>query len=277
MHFGCRCLSFDFKFISYTIFRIKYFISTLNFDISLPATTRWWAYTYLLVNKIFKNKFYTYLSTCMKKDKILLAIVDDHQIVIDGLKSLLSGQPDFVVVVESNHPESVPDLLAKNKIDILLTDIMMPVMNGAELAKVVREKFPEIKILALSMSGQGDLVNQMIEDSDIAGYVLKNIGKQELITALEKISRGGIYFSQEVLDEMLKASEKKKNIEEVRLTTREIEIIQLIEKEYGNKQIADTLFISERTVETHRKNIFRKTKTSSLIGLIKYAYENKLI
>lgn len=213
----------------------------------------------------------------MKKEKILLAIVDDHQIVIDGLKSLLNGQPEFEVVLESTQPESIPGLLAKNKIDILLTDIMMPVMNGAELAKVVRQQFPEIKILALSMSGQGFLVNNMIEDSDIAGYVLKNIGKQELIFALQKVSRGGIYFSQEVLTEMQNASEKKKNTELIRLTEREVEIIKLIEKEYSNKKIADTLFISERTVETHRKNIFRKTKTSSLVGLIKFAYENNLI
>jgi two-component system nitrate/nitrite response regulator NarL len=169
------------------------------------------------------------------------------------------------------------ELLADDPVDILLTDIMMPVMNGADLAKAVRKHFPEIKILALSMSGQGDLVNQMIDDSDISGYVLKNIGKLELLKALEKISNGGVYFSQEVLEEMIKASEKKKNGEEVHLTLREIEIIRLIEKEYSNKQIADSLFISERTVETHRKNIFRKTKTSSLIGLIKYAYEQKLI
>lgn len=213
----------------------------------------------------------------MKTDKISLAIVDDHQIVIDGLKSLLAGHPQFIVEVESTQPQNIPALLNDRGVDILLTDIMMPVMTGAELAKIVRQKFPDVKILALSMSGQGDVVNKMIEDSDIAGYVLKNIGKKELITALEKISGGGIYFSQEVLDEMLKASEKKKNTENVRLTAREIEIIKLIEKEYGNKQIADNLFISERTVETHRKNIFRKTKTSGIIGLIKYAYENKII
>lgn len=213
----------------------------------------------------------------MKKEKISLAIVDDHQIVIDGIKSLLYGHPDFVVETECTHPEKMVELLADKPVDILLTDIMMPVMNGTELAKAVHKHFPEIKILALSMSGQGDVVNQMIDDSDISGYVLKNIGKQELLTALEKISRGGVYFSQEVLDEMIKASEKKKNGEEVHLTLREIEIIRLIEKEYSNKQIADSLFISERTVETHRKNIFRKTKTSSLIGLIKYAYEMKLI
>ena len=213
----------------------------------------------------------------MKKEKISLAIVDDHRIVIDGLKSLLQGHPDFLVKIESTHPEEMEQLLSDTKIDILLTDIMMPVMNGAELAKMVKEKFPEIKILALSMSGQGDMVNQMIDDSDISGYVLKNLGKQELIAALEKIASGGVYFSKEVLDEMIKASERKKAANEVHLTIREIEIIGLIEKEQSNKQIADTLFISERTVETHRKNIFRKTKTSGLIGLIKYAYENRLI
>ncbi|MCP9750803.1 response regulator transcription factor [Ferruginibacter sp. HRS2-29] len=213
----------------------------------------------------------------MKKEKISLAIVDDHQIVIDGIKSLLYGHPAFAVEIECTQPEKMVELLADQPVDILLTDIMMPVMNGADLAKAVHKHFPEIKILALSMSGQGDLVNQMIDDSDISGYVLKNIGKQELLKALEKISGGGVYFSQEVLDEMIKASEKKKNGEEVHLTLREIEIIRLIEKEYSNKQIADSLFISERTVETHRKNIFRKTKTASLIGLIKYAYENHLI
>ncbi len=213
----------------------------------------------------------------MKQKKITLAIVDDHQIVIDGLKSLLHGHDQFTVVHETTEPQTVCSLLEKKPVDILLTDIMMPGMNGMELSKAVRKQFPEIKILALSMSGQGDMVNQMIEDSDIAGYVLKNIGKQELAAALEKISAGGIYFSDEVIQEMTKASEIKKETVEVNLTAREIEIIQLIEKEYSNKKIADTLFLSERTVETHRKNIFRKTSTNSVIGLIKYAYEHKLI
>lgn len=213
----------------------------------------------------------------MKPGKYSLAIVDDHQIVIDGLKALLHGHDKFIVEIETTDPLQMRSLLEKKKVDILLTDVMMPGMNGAELAKMVHKNFPGIKILALSMSGQGDTVNQMIEDSDISGYVIKNIGKQELIKALEKISSGGIYFSDEVLDEMQKASEKKKHSEEVHLTAREVEIIKLIEKEYNNKKIADTLFLSERTVETHRKNIFRKTKTSSLIGLIKYAYEHKLI
>jgi DNA-binding NarL/FixJ family response regulator len=213
----------------------------------------------------------------MKQDKIRVAVVDDHQIVIDGLKSLLDGHDRFVIVADCTQSNDILQLLKTVPVDILLTDVMMPGMNGKELAKAVRKQFPHIKILALSMSGQGELVNDMIEDADIAGYVLKNIGKQELLNALEKISAGGIYFSEEVLQEMLKASERKKESNDAHLTTREIEIIKLIEKEYNNKQIAGTLFISERTVETHRKNIFRKTKTASVIGLVKYAYEHKLI
>ena len=117
----------------------------------------------------------------MKNKKIVLGIVDDHQIVIDGLKSLLNGHDQFQVGIECTQPLEMISLIEKNTIDILLTDIMMPGMNGAELAKAVHKQFPEIKILALSMSGQGDLVNQMIDDADISGYVLKNIGKQELI------------------------------------------------------------------------------------------------
>ncbi len=168
-------------------------------------------------------------------------------------------------------------VLEEKEIDILLTDIMMPEMNGQELAKQVKQKHPGIKILALSMSGQGQTVNEMINDSDIAGYVLKNIGKQELIHAIEKIANGGIYFSEEVLKELEHFSDVKKQNIDANLTAREIEIIKLIEKEFSNKDIASSLFISERTVETHRKNIFRKTKTNSVIGLIKYANEHKLI
>lgn len=213
----------------------------------------------------------------MKNKKIALGIVDDHQIVIDGLKSLLQGHEAFEVVIECTQPQDMLALIEKRSIDVLLTDVMMPGLNGAELSKLVHQKFPSIKILALSMSGQGDLVNQMIDDADISGYVLKNIGKQELVKALEKISGGGIYFSDEVLQEMARASDVKKENVEAHLTAREIEIVQLIEKELSNKQIAEKLFLSERTIETHRKNIFRKTNTSSVIGLVKYAYEHKLI
>ena len=213
----------------------------------------------------------------MKKEKINLALVDDHQIVIDGLMSLLKGHDQFRFAFATTNPAEVMLKIEQCPVDILLTDVMMPVLPGNQLAREVKKKFPHIKILALSMSGQGDLVNEMINDADISGYVLKNIGKQDLIKALEKIAGGGIYFSDEVIDELKLSSTRKKQNIEAHLTDREKEIIRLIEKEYNNKQIAETLFISERTVETHRKNIFRKTNTNSVIGLVKYAYEHKLI
>ena len=213
----------------------------------------------------------------MKNSEIRIAIVDDHQIVIDGIKSLLEDHPGFIIVACSTSAKEMLVILQANPVDILLTDIMMPEMDGLTLSRNVRKLYPHIKILALSMSGQGHIVSEMINDADIAGYVLKNIGKEELSAAIEKIAGGGIYFSDHVLDELERFSNVKKENEAAHLTQREVEIIGLIEKEMSNKEIADTLFISERTVETHRKNIFRKTKTNSVIGLVKYAYEHKLI
>jgi DNA-binding NarL/FixJ family response regulator len=213
----------------------------------------------------------------MEKNKIKIAIVDDHRLVIDGIRSLLKDHPSFEIVESSDSPKKMLEILKHEPVDILLTDIMMPEMNGQQLAKEVRKLFPAIKILALSMSGEGGIVSEMINDSDISGYVLKNISKEELSAAILKIATGGIYFDDKVLEELHRYSNLRKENEEANLTQREIEIIRLIEKEMSNKKIADTLFISERTVETHRKNIFRKTKTNSVIGLIKYAYEHKLI
>jgi two-component system nitrate/nitrite response regulator NarL len=213
----------------------------------------------------------------MKPTKIIIGIVDDHQLVIDRLTALLENENHIQFAFATTHAEEVMQLLNTHTIDILLTDVMMPGLTDNQLAKQVKEKYPNIKIMALSMSGQGDLVNEMVETAALAGYVLKNSGKQELVSAIEKVAAGGIYFSPEVLEEMNRFSQRKKQKENARLTEREIEIIRLIEKEYNNKQIANTLFISERTVETHRKNIFRKLDTGTVIGLVKYAYEHKLI
>jgi len=213
----------------------------------------------------------------MKHEKITLALVDDHRIVIDGLISMLKGHDTFQFAFATTDPREVIDKLREQPVDVLLTDVMMPGINGTMLAKNVRESFPDIKILALSMSGEGDVINEMINDADISGYVLKNIGKQELIRAIEKIASGNVYFSEDVIEELKRTSMRRKQNEDAHLTDREVEIIRLIEKEYNNRQIAETLFISERTVETHRKNIFRKTNTNSVIGLVKYAYEHKLV
>ncbi|MBK8951551.1 MAG: response regulator transcription factor [Chitinophagaceae bacterium] len=109
----------------------------------------------------------------MKQEKIILGIVDDHQIVIDGLMSLLKGHENFSFAFATTDPTSVLESVLKKRIDVLLTDIMMPELPGNELAKQIKKHFPDVKILALSMSGQGDLVSEMIEQADISGYVLK--------------------------------------------------------------------------------------------------------
>ncbi|MEO7523197.1 MAG: response regulator transcription factor [Ferruginibacter sp.] len=211
------------------------------------------------------------------REKITLAIVDDHQIVIDGLVALLQDNEKIKVAFVTTEPSTVLMKLAEMPVDILLTDIMMPEMRGDILAKEVTVRFPEIRILALSMTSGAELVDEMIREANISGYALKNISRNELCIAIEKIAAGSIYFSPEVLEELHKSVHPVKEDLKINLTNREIEIVKLIEREMSNKQIASNLFISERTVETHRKNIFRKTNTSSLIGLVKYAYQHDLV
>ena len=201
-------------------------------------------------------------------------IVDDHQMVIDGINLMLEGKPEFSVVGESTQPLLVSQLLENTAVDILITDVGMPEMSGVELSRLIKNKFPHIKILALSMFGDSQIIAEMI-DAGIAGYILKNAGKKELIEALTKIADGQNYFGQEITLQLMKSF--KRNQEELKLTDREIEIIRMIEKDMTTRDIAETLFISERTVETHRKNILHKTNTQTVVGLLKYAYERKII
>jgi two-component system nitrate/nitrite response regulator NarL len=203
-----------------------------------------------------------------------LFIVDDHQLVLDGLRSLLNNEDKYAIVGCSNQPKEVLSMLDDLNVNILLTDINMPEMSGVELTRYVKKKHPQIKVLALSMFGERQVIKEMI-DAGISGYILKNTGKQELLEALDKLSKGQTFFGEEVTRELMKSFRNEE--EGSHLTNREIEIIRLIECEHSNRQIADMLFISERTVETHRKNIFRKTGTQSIVGLLKYAYEHKII
>ena len=209
--------------------------------------------------------------------KIRLALVDDHQIVIDGLTAILKEESSLQIIVTANSATQMLALLQQNEVDILLSDIMMDCMSGQQLAKQVRQQFPQIKIIALSMSNVGEVVEEMINGSDISGYLLKQTGKDELVHAIKKIYAGGIYFQQKILDELEKQSHKKKQITSANLTIREKEIIILLEKDLSNKQIADALKISVRTVETHRKNILKKTDTNNLLSLIKWAYDHNVI
>lgn len=213
----------------------------------------------------------------MKGEKIKIAITDDHQIIIDGLISLLKQHPSIEIVGTANDGASMLSQLQKQPVDILLTDVMMPGMSGQQLAKAVKQQFPSIKIIALSMSGQGDVVEEMINEADIAGYLLKQTNASELAGAISKVYNGGMYFHEGVLKELEAQANIRKQVEAVHITNREKQLIALIEKELSNKEIAETLSISLLTVETHRKNIFRKTGTNNALSLVKWAYEHKVL
>ena len=209
--------------------------------------------------------------------KIRLAIVDDHQIVIDGLVAVLQQQETVEIVITANSGNEMLQLLQTADVDILLSDVMMDGMNGQQLSKAVKQQFPHVKIIALSMSCSGEIVDRMINDADIAGYLLKQTGKDELIKAIIKVYDGGQYFQEIILNELEKQSHLKKTVADTHLTLREKQIISLMEKDFSNKQIATELSISILTVETHRKNIFRKTNTNNVLTLVKWAYEHKIL
>jgi DNA-binding NarL/FixJ family response regulator len=210
----------------------------------------------------------------MGKRSIQLLIVDDHHIVLDGLKSLFDQDPQFEIIGAASSAEEALRFLQINVPDILLTDYRLPGLSGLELAVVVKEKYPGVKRVILSMHDEALLVKQILKEG-VDGYLLKSIQQSELKMALHQIMDGFPYVSPEIT-RMVLANMNSEHPEEL-LSERERQVLNLIAKECSNKQIAEKLFISERTVETHRKNIFRKTNTTSLVGLIKYAFANNLI
>ena len=216
----------------------------------------------------------------MSEDQILkVLITDDHQMLIDGIKSLLRKEKNIQIVAEANCGKDALDILRKrNDINLLITDINMPEMSGTELVKIVKKDFPEIKVLVLTMYNDPAIVNEILM-VEAEGFILKNTGKQELINAIYKIADNGTYYSNEVMSVMMKDIKRQTSINEKTktLSPREVEIIKLIVQELTTNQIAEKLFISPRTVDTHRKNILQKINTKTLVGLIKFAFENKLV
>jgi DNA-binding NarL/FixJ family response regulator len=199
--------------------------------------------------------------------------------MIDGISALLKNNPSFEILGSHTSPLQAMTEILNNPPDILITDISMNELSGVELTQRLKKSLPSLKVLALSMYNDRETISEMLE-AGINGYVLKNTGQEELVLALTKIASGNMFFSDEVTAEMMKAIAKPKVAEQkeaISLTAREIEIVKLIAAELSNAQIGEKLFISERTVETHRKNIFRKTNTKSVAGLIKYAYESKIL
>jgi len=213
-----------------------------------------------------------------EKEVINTIIVDDHQMLIDGIKSLLRKEKHIVFCGECHNGEEALELLKNNTVDLVITDINMPIMNGIELTKKIKQDYHHVKVLVLSMFNDKAIVKEIIA-AEAEGYILKNTGKEELLTAIEKIANNGTFFSSEVISVLMQDVKKEKKIVEntSHLTTREIEIVKLITQELTTNEIAEKLFISPRTVDTHRKNILEKTHSKTIVGLIKYAFENELV
>jgi len=218
----------------------------------------------------------------MLENPIRVLIVDDHQLMIEGLKSLLEGEEDIAFVAGANSMAETLAFLEKNVIDVILMDINMPDGSGIEATEKVRALYPSVKIIALTMHDDISVITKMIK-AGASGYVLKRTNMNEVTEALRIVHKNGKYLSintQNIIMENLgSSSEQIVSGGDARpmLSSREIEVLNLVAREYNNEQIAEKLFISERTVEAHRRNIFIKTKTKSIVGLMKYAIHNGLI
>ena len=216
-------------------------------------------------------------------ETIRIAIADDHNLFREGIKALLDDDPRIKVVGEASNGIEITELLKDEPVDVVLMDINMPEMNGIVATKLIAAQFPEISVLALSMSLEDKHISEMLY-AGAKGYILKSTGKQELTTAIETLYAKDSYFSSEVSERILRQLReeryqptRKRNPEKSPLTQRELEVLTLIAEEKGNQQIARELNISIRTVDTHRRNLLQKLHVKNTAGLVKYAFRNNLI
>lgn len=209
-------------------------------------------------------------------NKINVLLTDDHQIIIDGLKSLLKNQEEIKVSAEANNGREAIRILGLIAIDVLLMDIDMPVMNGIEALKEITNQFPEVKVIILSMHNEAGMIKNLI-GLGAKGYLLKSCSQEELVEAIRKVASGQSYFSADVTLSLLKPSFADPGKTNELLTDRETEILKLIAAGFSNKEIGDQLFISHRTVDTHRTNLMKKLDVGNIAGLISYAIKNGIV
>jgi DNA-binding NarL/FixJ family response regulator len=205
---------------------------------------------------------------------IKVALADDHKIVRDGIKLMIRQHTGVEVVAEADNGLEVIELCGKVDIDLVIMDINMPKMDGIEATGKIKMNYPDIKILALTMSNDDVHIRKMIQ-AGASGYIMKSSGTVELREAIEDIMDGKHYFSDEATKSIMMDLVKKKGVtksnEPVSITEREIEVLELIVKEFTNQEIADKLFISPRTVDAHRRNLLQKTGARNTAGLVRYA------
>lgn len=212
---------------------------------------------------------------------VRLAIADDHQLVLDGLKSLISNVADFELVAEGNNGKDLCLIVDNFKVDVVLVDIDMPIMNGMQATEIIKKKHPDVKVIILTMHNEKGIIQKVIE-LGADGYLLKNTNQQELSNAIIKVHAGEKYFSSDVTMSLVSSGEgnkvKLQNLElDTSLTEKEIEILKYIAQGFSNKEIGDKLFISHRTVDTHRTNLMRKLDAKNIAGLIRYAMRAGLV
>lgn len=206
-------------------------------------------------------------------------LVDDHQLVIDGIKSLLEENKEIEIIGEANDGKQ---LLSKTKFmeaDVILMDVEMKEMGGYETTKELLLKNKNLKVLTLTMHNEVSVIKKMLE-AGASGYILKNSDKEEVISAIKKVADGKQHFSSEITFALLNEEEKsdeKKTHSKTDLSEREIEILKLIAEGLTNTEAGEKLFISPRTVDTHRTNIMKKIGVNNVAGLIRYAFQHKLI
>jgi DNA-binding NarL/FixJ family response regulator len=209
-------------------------------------------------------------------DPVYIAIVDDHELFRDGLKLVISQiNPDFIITEASDGHEFLENL-NKQIPDLVLMDINMPVLNGRDTTVKALEIVPDLKIIAVTMYGEEIYYLQMIE-AGVKGIILKKSGKYELEQAIQEVLGGGNFFSQEILKKMAIRLNRKNSDKYNELTEREIEILVNVCNGMTNNEIANKLFISPKTVEVHKFNIFRKTNVKNSAQLVIYAIKRGLI
>lgn len=207
-------------------------------------------------------------------------LVEDHEIVRQGIKALLEGESDIVVTGEASNGVEMLKKLENGQPDVVLMDMNMPEMSGVECTTQVKKKYPGIKVLILSMHDhESYLVDMIYAGAD--GYILKNSSREELLFAIRKVANEGIYISSEFALNML-AKQNKRDMRRqaappVLLSDREMDVLVLIAEGHTNTEIANKLFTSVRTIETRRKNLLDKTGTTNTATLIRYAVMNGLV
>ena len=208
---------------------------------------------------------------------IRIMVVDDHQLLIDGIKTTLQGNELIEIVAEANNGQQALRRAMETEIDVVLMDINMPVMDGLDCTRALTSKYPGIKVIALSQYPEKRFVRNMLKRG-ASGYLLKDTSKEELVEAIRTVYEGGTYLNERLSATFNFTRDKSEGSKLFpKLTAREMEILRFISLEYSTQEIADRLFISIHTVETHRANMMVKAGARNTAGLIRWASENDLL